>query len=186
MEEVKNNCFVTQEIVCLLPYGQRRSEQFLLQIITVVLLIAEMCTSKIRERTKVRLSSLVDDHLLSRLIDQWRATVDWLSSAFIFFECSPERNPRIDHHCLLLSRHYCNGEEKKVIYIIQGVVIVFFLLRTRWSMRRIFFSHLVMNTCRKKNVISTRFFLLLIARRYSVRWNLLMPILSNTECQQNQ
>lgn len=81
---------------------------------------------KIRERTKVRLSSLVDDHLLSRLIDQWRATVDWLSSAFIFFECSPERNPRIDHHCLLLSRHYCNGEEKKVIYIIQGVVIVFF------------------------------------------------------------
>lgn len=64
MEEVKTNCFVTQEIVSLLPYGQRRrrrgGEQFLLQIITVVLLIGEMCTSKKkreREREKVRLSS---------------------------------------------------------------------------------------------------------------------------------
>ena len=62
MEEVETNCFVTQEIVSLLPYGQRRrrGEQFLLQIITVVLLIGEMCTSKKkreREREKVRFSS---------------------------------------------------------------------------------------------------------------------------------
>ena len=69
MEEVKNNCFVTQEIVSFSitiwstkAEGKESLEQFLLQIITVVLLVGEMCTSKKkkrrrreREREKVRL-----------------------------------------------------------------------------------------------------------------------------------
>ncbi len=38
----KRNCFVTRQVVSLLPDGQRRA---LLKIITVVLLVGEMCTS---------------------------------------------------------------------------------------------------------------------------------------------
>jgi hypothetical protein len=48
--EKRNNCFVTQQVVSILPDGQRKKnkEQLatLLQIIIVVLLVGEMCTSK--------------------------------------------------------------------------------------------------------------------------------------------
>jgi len=47
--ETRNNCFVTQQVVSLLPDGQWRNKKqiaILLNIITVVLLVGEMCTSK--------------------------------------------------------------------------------------------------------------------------------------------